>query len=116
VGLTISNRYSARVYVAIGFSDNSCPNNTGPHIMGWWGIDPGGSALVYANDVNEYSPMWLYLAEAVDGAVWAGQHAAQIPNEAFNRCWSPGVSGGYARGFRELYVGDNEDYTLTLTP
>lgn len=114
--MTIRNHYSARVYVAIGFYDNSCPNNTGPHYMGWWGIDPGGSALVYANDVNEYGPMWFYVAEAVDGAVWAGAEVVQIPDKAFNLCRHPGVSGGHPRGFRELDVGqDNEDYTLTLT-
>lgn len=114
MGLTIGNRYRTRIYVAIGFSDNSCPHNTGPHIMGWWGIDPGGHALVYANDVNEYSPMWFYVGEAVDGAVWAGQYVAQVPDAPFNRCWRPGVSGGHPRGFRELYVGDNEDFTLNL--
>lgn len=115
MGLTIRNSYTVRVYVAIGFNDNSCPHNTGPHIMGWWGIDPGGSALVYANDVYEYGPMWRYVAEAVNGAVWAGDLAAQVPDEAFNRCWSPGISGGYARGFRELQVGPHSDFTLTLT-
>ncbi|MCW2904191.1 MAG: hypothetical protein JWO67_6456 [Streptosporangiaceae bacterium] len=115
MGMTICNRYTARVYVAIGFLDNSCPHNTGPHIMGWWGIDPGGCALVYANDVDQYSPVWYYVAEAVDGAVWAGQYVVEVPNEAFNRCWYPGVSGGYSRGFRGFYVGSVDDYTLTLT-
>ncbi|MFK4223912.1 DUF1036 domain-containing protein [Streptomyces sp. NPDC019890] len=115
MGLTIRNQYSARLYVAIGFYDNSCPYNTGPHLMGWWGIDPGRGSLVYANDVNQYSPMWFYFAEAANGPVWAGSHVVQIPNQAFNRCEKPGVSGGYARGFRELHVGDNEDFTLNLT-
>src|SRR5262245_346705 len=85
MGLTICNRYHARVYVAIAFPDNSCPFNTGPHIMGWWGIDPGGCALVYANDVNQYGIQWWYLGEAADGAIWAGDLVTQVPNEAFNR-------------------------------
>ncbi|MBW4721329.1 DUF1036 domain-containing protein [Saccharothrix obliqua] len=113
MGLTIRNRYSSRVYVAIGFSDDSCPDNTGPHIIGWWGIDPGGQALVYANDVNQYSPMWFYLAEAANGAVWNGPYVARVPDTAFNRCWRP-EADGRPRGFRELFVGDNEDFTLNL--
>jgi hypothetical protein len=64
----------------------------------WRGTDPGGCALAYANDVDRYSPVWHYVAETVDGAVWAGQYVVQVPNEAFNRCWSPRVSGGYSRG------------------
>ncbi|GAA3089696.1 DUF1036 domain-containing protein [Streptomyces rectiviolaceus] len=116
MGLTISNHYRARVYVAIGFSDDTCRFNTGPHIMGWWGIDPGRSALVYANDVNKYSPKWFYVAEAVNnGPVWAGQYVTQVPDQAFNRCWKPSVSGGHPRGFRELDVGDHENFTLHLT-
>ncbi|MGV9885279.1 hypothetical protein [Streptomyces sp. NPDC003006] len=112
MGLTISNKYRTRVYVGIGFSDNTCLQGTGPHIMGWRGIDPGRSALVYANDVNEYSPMWFYVAEAVNnGPVWAGQHVTQVPDQAFNRCRRPGISGGSPRGFRELYVGDHENFT-----
>ncbi|MCX5206857.1 DUF1036 domain-containing protein [Streptomyces sp. NBC_00237] len=116
MGLTIRNQYSARVYVAIGFSDNSCPHGTGPHLMGWWGIDPGGSALVYANDVNEYSPQWLYYAETAGGGVfWAGTYAVPLPNAAFNMCRWP-ERPGQRRGFRSLHVGqDNEDFTLTLT-
>jgi uncharacterized membrane protein len=115
MGLTICNRYTARVYVAIAFNDNSCPHNAGPHIMGWWGINPGGCALVYANDVYEYGPMWHYVGEAVDGAIWAGDFVTRVTNEAFNRCWRPAIPNGSPRGFRKLIVGPNEDFTLNLT-
>ncbi|MGH4031836.1 DUF1036 domain-containing protein [Actinomycetota bacterium Odt1-20B] len=115
MGLTICNRYSARVYVAIGFYDDTCLGDTGPHIMGWWGLDPGRCALVYANRVNKYGPQWFFVGEAVNGPVWAGQYVTQVPDQAFNRCWKPSVSGGSPRGFRGFDVGDHEDFTLNLT-
>ena len=80
------------------------------------GNSPGGCALAYANEVDQYGPVWYDVAEAVEGAVCAGQYVVQVPNEAFNRCWSLGVSGGYARGFRGLVVGSVDDYTSPSPP
>ncbi|WP_405655656.1 DUF1036 domain-containing protein [Streptomyces sp. RK9] len=116
MGLTICNRFHTRVHVSIGFYDNTCLYNTGPHIMGWWNLDPGRCALVYANRVNQYSRMWFFVGEAANnGPVWAGEYVTQVPDQAFNRCWRPSVSGGHPRGFRLFDVGDNENFTLNLT-
>jgi hypothetical protein len=53
MGVIICNRYTARVYVAIGFSDNSCPFNTGPHIMGWAGLTMAATNLIFADPCRQ---------------------------------------------------------------
>lgn len=113
MALTIRNHHSRPIYVAIAFSDNTCLFPRRLHVMGWWTIATGHQAVVYENDMNEYSPMWFYQADDGVGAFWAGQHIQYLPDHAFNRCWDSSTDGK-RYGFRELYVGDNEDYLLTL--
>jgi uncharacterized membrane protein len=63
--------------------------------------------------VNRY---WYYYAEATDGAKWSGDFPTYVNNEAFDHCDSPPNSSMIVLGFRELDVGDADNYTLTFTP
>jgi uncharacterized membrane protein len=89
-------------------------------MMGWWILEPGACALVYANDLADVNRYWYYFAEARDGSFWAGPWSAQVTNEAFggsNWCHGLGTTAATRTiGYRELDVGDNDDYTLTFTP
>jgi uncharacterized membrane protein len=117
MGLRIANSYHARVATAIMFYSPQTCGGEGKNfqLIGWWNIDPGGSALVYANDLDDVNRYWYYHAHATDGAFWAGQWSYPCPPQAFNRCWGVGVSDGISRGFRQLDIGSNDNFTLTLT-
>ena len=114
MALRFANGYSARLFVAYGFFVGPTCHfpRRDPRVIGWWGTDPGRSALVYANDVNRQGPMWFYVAEAVDGAVWAGDLVTGIPNRAFNLCWGEAPTEPPC-GFRDSTVGDSGNSSVT---
>ena len=123
MGFTLCNSYPSTVWTAIMFySPETCGGEGGDfELMGWWRIEPGACALVYANDLGDVNRYWYYFAHAADRAVWAGPFGANVPRTAFGGdqwCWAhQKVSGSDIEriGFRELDIGDNDDYTLTLT-
>jgi uncharacterized membrane protein len=123
VGFTLCNSYSSTVWTAIMFySPETCGGEGGDfEMMGWWRIEPGACALVYANDLEDVNRYWYYFAQAADQAVWAGPFGANVPRTAFGGdqwCWGlQKVSGSDIEriGFRELDIGGNDDCTLTLT-
>lgn len=118
MGLRIFNQHSAPITTAIMFFSPGTCGGEGKdfEMMGWWNIAPGGSALVYANDVdiNRY---WFAYATASDGRRWAGEWRHSLPGTAFaQRCWGLGYSSDTEVGeFFRFDVGDNEDYNLRLT-
>jgi uncharacterized membrane protein len=116
--LNICNSYPRQVWTAIMFySPETCGGEGGNfETMGWWGLQPGSCANVYANDLEDLNRYWYYYAESDDGAVWAGDVAAYVNSDAFNGCLSIGVSTWRRVGFRLLDIGDADDFTLTLTP
>jgi uncharacterized membrane protein len=116
--LKICSNYPADLWVSIMFySPETCGGDGGDfETMGWWTLSTGACANVYANDLEDLNRYWYYFAEAADGAVWAGPYQAYVPNEAFNDCYGTGVSGRRIVGFRQLDIGDADDFTLTLIP
>jgi len=118
--LVICNGYPAHVYVAIMFySPESCGGDGKDfETMGWWSVDRGSCVNVYANDLEDLNRYWYYYAEAADGAVWAGPYRVLVSNRAFDLCYGFVSSADADRyiGMRELDIGDNDDYTLTLVP
>ena len=102
------------------YSPETCGGDGGNfEMMGWWRIEPGACALVYANDLADLNQYWYYFAEAADGSVWAGPFQASVPLTPFGglqACWGAQSGGGDNEqvGYRELDVGDNDDYTLTF--
>jgi uncharacterized membrane protein len=116
MGLTLCNSYSQPISTAIMFFSPDTCGGEGENfeMMGWWNLAPGSCALVFANDLEDLNRFWYYFAHARDGTVWAGPWGASVPAEAFDQCFGIGISTGESIGFRELDVGDNDDFTLTF--
>jgi uncharacterized membrane protein len=120
MGLTLCNNYSQLISTAIMFySPDTCGAEGGDfEMMGWWSLNPGSCALVYANDLEDLNQYWYYYAIAEDGTEWSGPFPNSVPKAAFDQCWGLGIGGDpndFTRvAFRELDIGDNDDYTLTF--
>ena len=116
MGLTICNNYPKPISASIMFYSPDTCGGEGDNfeMMGWWNLAPGSCALVYANDLEDLNRYWYYFAHSSDGAVWAGPFGASVPTAAFDQCFGIGVNPGESIGFRELDMGDNDDYTITL--
>ena len=102
------------------YSPETCGGEGGDfEMMGWWRMAPGSCALVYANDLEDVNQFWYYFAKADDGTSWSGDFGANVPHEPFGGdqwCWGIGKVGPelVRIGYRELDIGDNDDYTLTF--
>jgi len=119
MGLTFCNSYATQIWTAISFwSPEDCGGEGGNwQNIGWYGVAPGSCQTVYENDLEDLNRYWYYYAEADDGATWSGQYQTRIMDpEAFNICDGIGTSAQRIVCFRELDVGDNDDYTLSFTP
>jgi len=118
MALTLCNSYSSRISAAIMFYSPDTCGGEGQNfeMQGWWNIEPGSCALVYGNDLEDLNRFWYYFAHSNDGAMWSGPFTASVPSEAFDQCYGVGVSPGEGIGFRQLDIGDNDDYTLTFIP
>jgi len=121
MGLTFHNQYTAPLSVAIMFlSPDTCSGEgEGWEMMGWWNINPGDSALVYANDLEDLNRYWYYYAHASDGTRWAGngEWVRSVPQAVFDQCFGLGVTGETEQvDFRQLDIDSNDNYTLNLTP
>ncbi len=115
--LTICNSYSAHLYAAIMFySPETCGDYGNFETQGWWSIDPGSCANVFANDLEDLNRFWYFYAEADDGAIWSGPYGVYVTDERFDSCFGIGSTVSRIAGFRELDIGDNDDFTLNLTP
>jgi uncharacterized membrane protein len=120
MALTLCNSYTTTIWASIMFySPETCGGDGGDYeMMGWWMIEPGSCALVYANDLE--TSFWYYFAHAADGAFWAGPFATSVPRQAFGGiCWGVPKGGSGSSdfeeiGYRELDIGDNEDFTVTF--
>jgi uncharacterized membrane protein len=115
--LTFCNSYSSAIATCISFWEpEECGiEGDGWHNIGWYWVEPGTCRVVFENDVdlNRY---WYFYAEANDGAKWDGEFPTRVKNDAFDHCNSPADSQMFQLGFRELDVGDADNYTLTFTP
>ena len=123
MGLRLCNGYTSRISTIIMFySPETCGGEGGDfEMMGWWNLDPGMCALVYANDLADLNRFWYVYADSPDGAFWAGPFGATVPTDrSFGLCFRPSVGGAsssfQAIGFREIDIGDSDDFTLTFIP
>jgi uncharacterized membrane protein len=119
--LAFRNGYPVHLYVAITFySPDTCGGDGGDfEARGWWSIPPGGRAVVYGHDLEDLNRYWYYYAEADDGAKWSGPYDVLVSNKAFDLCYGAVSSADDPDryiGMRELDIGDNDDYTVTLVP
>jgi uncharacterized membrane protein len=114
---TICNRHPSQVWVAIMFYNTDACGGEGGNFQtkGWWSPQPGSCVRVFGGDVSDVNRYWYYYAEDGSGTVWAGEFSATVPQEAFTGCVSIGVSTQRTIGFRQLDVGDSDNFTLNLT-
>ena len=124
MGLRLCNGYTSRISTVIMFySPETCGEEGDDfEMMGWWNLDPGMCALVYANDLADLNRFWYVHANSPDGAFWAGPFNASVPTDrGFSQCFGLGVDTAgdsiiQEIGFREIDIGDSDDLTLTFTP
>jgi uncharacterized membrane protein len=115
--LRFCNSHPVRIWTAISFySPEECGGEGGDwQNMGWYPVDPGQCVEVYNNDLDDVNRFWYFFAEADDGAAWSGDFPTFVKDpEAFNICDGIGTTALRIVGFRELDVGDNDEYTLTF--
>jgi hypothetical protein len=76
---------------------------------------PPGPTLAATRRGHPAKPDTHCFGVADDGAVWAGEFPTFVKDpEAFDLCDGIGSSALEHRGFRELNVGDHDDFTLTF--
>jgi uncharacterized membrane protein len=116
--LRFCNSYPTPIWTAISFySPEDCGGEgLNWQNIGWYRVDPGSCAVVYANDLDDVdSRYWYFYAEAEDGAKWHGDFPTQVNHwDAFNVCDGTGRTGLVNLGFRELDVGNADEFTLTF--
>ena len=93
-----------------------CPDGGDWSKAGWWGIAPFQRKVVFNGDLDEINRYYYFHAEADDGAFWAGPIQELVPDTAFDWCLDTANSESRRVGFRELDVGDYDDFTVTLVP
>ena len=71
--------------------------------------------VVFENDVDDVNRYWYFYAEATDGANWPGEFPTFIKRAASDHCDAPADTSMQSVGFRELDVGDADNYTLTFS-
>jgi hypothetical protein len=83
--VSFTNSYGKKIFVAYMRRDFSYQSECGDiwDVLGWIGLDPGETE----SRANPTTNRWFYyLAEAVDGAVWAGPFVADVEQQAFEKC------------------------------
>jgi uncharacterized membrane protein len=117
--LRFCNSHNEDVWVAYMFHSTDACGGEGKdwQAIGWFHITPGSCVTVYANDLDDvHNRYWYYYAENASRTfVWAGPVNVYVTDEAFNHCLGIGTSTSRIVGFRVFDVGDNDDFTMTLT-
>jgi uncharacterized membrane protein len=114
MSLTFNNEYSAPVSISILWYSPGCPDGGDWELAGWYNLDTGQGMTVFFGDLDDINRYWYFNAEAIDGAYWAGDVVHDVPPTAFDWCWNTGSNVASPVGFREIDVGDNDDFTVNL--
>jgi uncharacterized membrane protein len=114
MSLTFNNKYSAPVSISILWYSPGCPDGGDWELAGWYNLDTGQSMTVFSGDLDDINRYWFFNAEATDGAYWAGDVVHDVPPTAFDWCWDTDSNVASPIGFREIDVGDNDDFTVNL--
>jgi uncharacterized membrane protein len=115
--LRFCNSYPRRMFVAISFMDTElCGGEGGDwRNRGWWTVEPGACVQVHSGIVSNVNRYWYYFAVAEDGARWSGEFPTHVMDPAaFDICDGLPSTQMQRYGFRELDVGDSDDFTMTL--
>jgi uncharacterized membrane protein len=116
MSLEFCNNYPSPVSIAILWYSPGCPDGGDWELAGWYNLDTGQCMTVFDGDLEDINRYWYFTADAEDGAYWAGNVHHGVPYTAFDWCWNTGSTDEVDAGFRELDIGDNDDYTVNLVP
>ena len=115
--LKICNSHPAGIWAAISFhSPEACGGEGGDwQSIGWYRVESGACTVVYGNDLADVNRFWYYYAESDDGRVWKGDYNTYVKDpDSFNICEGIGSTAYTTVGFRQIDVGDSDNFTLTL--
>jgi uncharacterized membrane protein len=116
--LAFCNGYKERVWVAYMFlSTDACGGEGGNwQTIGWFAMEPGSCVTVYSNSLDDVNNRyWYYYAQNDDSSIeWSGPIPVYVTDEAFNHCLNIGTTNSRIVGYRQIDVGDNDDFTVTL--
>jgi uncharacterized membrane protein len=115
--LTFCNSHPVRIWTAISFLDPEVCGGEGGNWRnrGWWGIDPGACVTVHSGIVSNVNRYWYYFAFSDDGRRWEGDFPTYVKDpEVFDLCDGLPTTALQQFGFRQLDIGDSDNYTLTF--
>jgi uncharacterized membrane protein len=119
MGLHFCNSYRDHVWVAYMFWSPDACGGEGDNwqTIGWFGIAPGSCATVYANDLDDVNNRYWYFYSENDSRtyIWADNIPVYVTDEAFNHCIGIGTTTSRIVNYKQIDVGDYEDFTITLT-
>ncbi|MDQ3957363.1 MAG: DUF1036 domain-containing protein [Actinomycetota bacterium] len=105
------NQTSAPIRLAFMWPQPGCMKDSDWQYAGWWLVSPGDCTVVYENDLSDQGEYWYFYAPGYEG-----EFGIQAPDTAFWRCEgeSVGLVEEKTRQFREIFTGDNDDFTVNL--
>jgi uncharacterized membrane protein len=118
-GLHICNKTNHRISFAIGTLVGDCSPDCIAHTKGWWNIGPGDCKTPIGSDLDTSgTTLYYYYAEDSGGSTWTGTFSLCVdPQSAFDYGDNANADcAGSRKSFRRINIGDNTDYTLSLTP
>lgn len=116
----VSNHYPSNISLALQFHDPVCSSVDPFRVVGWFNFVPGEHAALNIPALvdlrNTQNSHFYFHITADDGAVWAGEFANNCPNSAFDFCSTDQNTGDIQRGFREIIIAGQRDFTLNIIP
>jgi hypothetical protein len=116
----VANHYHTNISFALQYYDPACRSDDPFRAEGWFNFIPGEQAALNIpalNDLrNTNNSHFYYHISAADGAVWAGPYANNCPHRAFNFCSTDQNPADLQRGFREIIIAGQADFTLNIIP
>lgn len=116
MALFFRNSTSTTVWVAFAYSNSGCASEGDPWSKkGWFGIGPNAEVNVRSGPVN--GAKYFFFAENQDRSrSWSGEFTTQIPQRAFDWCWTTGSTDSRLLGMRKIIAPVTSiNHTINLT-
>jgi len=104
VGLYFQNSTSKTVWFAYAYSNSDCGSEGDPWSKtGWFMVTPHTDLLARSGPVN--GAKYFFFAENQDRSLsWGGEFFTQLPDRAFDWCWTTGSSDSRLLGMKKVIV------------
>ncbi|MCT2588500.1 DUF1036 domain-containing protein [Streptomyces sp. N2-109] len=86
MALIFRNDYSRPIWAMYERYRPNCPDGGNWLKAGWWKIQPGQTAVVFAGDPHGVNPIWYAYAHSDDGLEWSDRFQELVPVRAFEWC------------------------------